>query len=110
MRISDWSSDVCSSDLTIQGLAPALLHAGEGIRGEVPHLRHARFHIQAGAARLIREDDGGEAFEARLAAVVAAAGAAQDQALRRQDFPDHQSEKRRVGEQWVSTCKSRGST
>src|SRR3546814_5097198 len=69
---------------TIQGLAPALLHAGEGIRGEVTHLRHARFHIQAGAARLIREDDGGEAFEARLAAVVAAAGAAQDQASRRQ--------------------------
>src|SRR3546814_13640962 len=74
---------------TIQGLAPALLHAGEGIRGEVPHLRHARFHIQAGAARPIREDYGGEAFEARLAAVVA------------------RSEARRVGKGCVSTCSVR---
>src|SRR3546814_19858619 len=35
MRISDWSSDVCSSDLTI--VTGILLSAGEA-RGESPHV------------------------------------------------------------------------
>src|SRR3546814_19422254 len=48
MRISDWSSDVCSSDLVDQGLGavePARVHAGAGDRRLlklVSHLQHRR--------------------------------------------------------------------
>src|SRR3546814_8484277 len=34
MRISDWSSDVCSSDLPLQGRACLLHHADEGVPRE----------------------------------------------------------------------------
>src|SRR3546814_3752696 len=45
MRISDWSSDVCSSDLLAEAEAGALAHAlggEEGVEGALHHLgRHA---------------------------------------------------------------------
>src|SRR3546814_15194228 len=36
MRISDWSSDVCSSDLTLGGLARRLFAAREALRARYP--------------------------------------------------------------------------
>src|SRR3546814_12625113 len=39
MRISDWSSDVCSSDLTVPVVTPAHI-AGNGSR----HINHSRAH------------------------------------------------------------------
>src|SRR3546814_11929563 len=52
MRISDWSSDVCSSDLGVtQGQALIVEEAGEG--GAVPH---ARLHPAAVDAVLIGTD------------------------------------------------------
>src|SRR3546814_18420873 len=39
MRISDWSSDVCSSDLTAGGAERALDEHGEGCRQEQRHQR-----------------------------------------------------------------------
>src|SRR3546814_4248498 len=43
MRISDWSSDVCSSDL----LAPAQIVGAEIGEGFGPHQLHAAFHLGA---------------------------------------------------------------
>src|SRR3546814_14425550 len=55
MRISDWSSDVCSSDL--------LVRAPEAIRGSVPaqHPRHPQ--VAALVARVRREFDPAGIFE-----------------------------------------------
>src|SRR3546814_9808446 len=58
MRISDWSSDVCSSDLFIpQQLAGA---EGQHAAGLDRHL-YARLRIPADAAPLVPQDKGPEA-------------------------------------------------
>src|SRR3546814_19514279 len=100
MRISDWSSDVCSSDL---GRAQLRLVVGGVARVEGhghPHHRHR------GAAG---EDDGDAVFELRmldrgefqiLHRLYARFGA-----LGRR----RRSEERRVGKAWVSTFRSRRS-
>src|SRR3546814_14972378 len=97
LRISDWSSDVCSSDL---GVAPnlallrnALLQAGpwagdEGIAVDMPWLKEA-------LSAAIRHIDWKEA-----AADVA-------RFLRPADLK--RSEERRVGKECVSTCRTRWS-
>src|SRR3546814_6609494 len=81
MRISDWSSDVCSSDLPVQ--------------------RHARRRLeeerQLLGVALSREVD----VPCRIAAV--ARRHAGD------DFDGVRSEERRVGKECVSTCRSRWS-
>src|SRR3546814_3434509 len=79
MRISDWSSDVCSSDL--------VLHIGENLvaggNGLPQQLEHAARHV-------------GMAHDAvRLADQIA--------------FTVERSEERRVGKECVSTCRSRWS-
>src|SRR3546814_19685760 len=100
MRISDWSSDVCSSDL---GNVPWLqLHGGHGQRCLMPLLRLSRLEHapdeQASQHKGKGEDrckDSANVWEARFRAL--------DQA--------HvgSSEERRVGKECVSTCRSRGS-
>src|SRR3546814_1723280 len=53
MRISDWSSDVCSSDLRLHGLAAdARLEGAQRLADDLAH-RHAR--IEAG--QRVLEDD-----------------------------------------------------
>src|SRR3546814_18692531 len=93
MRISDWSSDVCSSDLLPQRIANALgaILALEG-RCEIFELTHA------GAGQLL-----GVALEV-----------GQPRSLvRRYNRPapisTRRSEERRVGKEVVSTCLSRWS-
>src|SRR3546814_12467362 len=96
MRISDWSSDVCSSDLDAGGIirrrvGAVLVHAdvdadgsgGDGPRGDGPGCAAA-----FAEARQPRRH-GGEAF------------AVQPHAVR--------SEERRVGKECVSPCRSRWS-
>src|SRR3546814_13498626 len=108
MRISDWSSDVCSSDL-----ANADLDRAGGIEHAVEH----------------RVAEGSAVVELRV--VEGAAGVAvgvdvdhADRPLTAPRLPDRvgdrvvaadrerrhagRSEERRVGEEWVSTCRSRG--
>src|SRR3546814_8349571 len=80
MRISDWSSDVCSSDLLFETAADAFAAELVGI-------------ILTGA-----NDDGA----AGLQAVAEAGGVAIVQQPSR-------SEERRVGKECVSTCRSRWS-
>src|SRR3546814_15295367 len=89
MRISDWSSDVCSSDL---------LH----------HERGLRARIDAEDARaLVREHLGERAIE-----VVAAEEEVAVRGEHLEDLagePEDRSEERRVGKECVSTCRSRWS-
>src|SRR3546814_16415498 len=97
MRISDWSSDVCSSDLE------AMARGVEAVAGlpdpvgrtlaewERPNgLQIARVSVPLGVIGII--------YESRPN-VTADAGAL---CLKR-------SEERRVGKEWVSTCRSRWS-
>src|SRR3546814_3895418 len=90
MRISDWSSDVCSSDLVV---AAASDDIGEDTHQPDPQpADRPRDRIVAGI-----DDDVG-------LGVVANAG-------RRlfEDGPQPRSEERRVGKECVSTCRSRWS-
>src|SRR3546814_12767110 len=100
LRISDWSSDVCSSDLDLSratgrgGIVADMLDAGEPLQRR----------IVAGQAR------GGDV--ACIADVKREARAWRDVQLRprRTDFrhqPDR-SEERRGGKEWCITCRSRG--
>src|SRR3546814_11394770 len=104
MRISDWSSDVCSSDLRGGAFAlPALRAPAELVR------EHPGVQL-AGAARQVplmpRADfaavpAGGTADDAAGAGVRVAVGV-RLAGVRR-------SEERRVGKECVSTCRSRWS-
>src|SRR3546814_2869670 len=86
MRISDWSSDVCSSDLT--GYL-AILHGGIYDKGQRSFKTHVRF---AGFTSPFAE--GGSAWCRRV-------GFAR--------LGTRRSEERRVGKECVSTCRSRWS-
>src|SRR3546814_1769993 len=79
MRISDWSSDVCSSDL---GLG-ASRGSGQSSISSLPLQLQRRFHLLPGAA--------GEAMDIYAFALA------------------RRSEERRVGKECVSTCRSRWS-
>src|SRR3546814_4502791 len=87
MRISDWSSDVCSSDLDlVRAFGPVRLHG----RAVGAH------QVVAGDRRLV------------LAAMARGKGAVQVAAVG--DHPGLvRSEERRVGKECVSTCRSRWS-
>src|SRR3546814_1548536 len=87
MRISDWSSDVCSSDLAAGGDRQALRqHQDEGTQIDV-----ARGEAGLG------EDRHGRERQRRLRDIIAGIGL------------QLRSEERRVGKECVSTCRSRWS-
>src|SRR3546814_12549795 len=96
MRISDWSSDVCSSDLDVRHHTERRQrHALErAAREGVEEIEHA-------ALRLLREQtergwiDAGQRHEAQHAE--------DDEHAERAP----RSEERRVGKECVSTCRSR---
>src|SRR3546814_17174773 len=96
MRISDWSSDVCASDLRSQGgpsrSARQTVRRRPGARTQQLQRHHHR--RRATAAR--------EAAEETLPP-------AHVQAHRRQNRHRLRSEERSVGKEYVSTCRSRGS-
>src|SRR3546814_5307357 len=90
MRISDWSSDVCSSDLFMGSALPLRGRSGQPIElgaGIVEHLKG----IDQFAAR----------FEQRALGI-------QDVQVGELALPIR-SEERRVGKECVSTCRSRWS-
>src|SRR3546814_18079127 len=95
MRISDWSSDVCSSDLgqtlaEVNGLGTVWLNAAvpEAIAGPLKPGQG----VQATLAAFP-----GEIISGRVAVILPATQA------------DSRSEERRVGKEMVSTCVSRWS-
>src|SRR3546814_19523322 len=98
MRISDWSSDVCSSDLYA-------LCASFSYDVITAHNGCLQFEItvQGKAAHGSMPNTGHDALQAAtriLQEIYAQAGRLEG--IRR-------SEKRRVGKEWVSTCRSRWS-
>src|SRR3546814_17019339 len=94
MRISDWSSDVCSSDLF--GARDA---ARQVLAGDQPALAVARIAI--GVVRRLAELADGAGFFFPLHDAVVGDVAPQQEAAR--------SEERRGGKECVSTCGSRWS-
>src|SRR3546814_13658411 len=112
MRISDWSSDVCSSDLG--GVRGALLNEmlrGANTRGQGPG-RQARAieraaWIEIGAGKPQRGRDIAEEVEKVGSVVGDDLVAAVKGAESRLERPG--SDERRVGKECVSTCRSRWS-
>src|SRR3546814_14982565 len=118
MRISDWSSDVCSSDLVDR--EDATLHAGDRLGGH-RQLAHAEADEQGGEARVPGDlaahrdryalAQGGldgeldEPQHRRMQRVVEVGHAL----LAAVDGEGIRSEERRVGKECGSTCSSRWS-
>src|SRR3546814_6920151 len=95
MRISDWSSDVCSSDL--------LLKAGLVDKKKIKRASHDKSNEKKAERRTGTQT----VDELRLAALETQ----QKNAERTRKLNDERrSEERRVGKAWVSTCRSRWST
>src|SRR3546814_20489768 len=99
MRISDWSSDVCSSDL-------------EAARAETERLRDQMKQTQLGATLVLQDvvfetarAELKPGAEQRLAPLVSYLQANPEVRVR----IDGRSEERRVGKECVSTCRSRWS-
>src|SRR3546814_3816204 len=94
MRISDWSSDVCSSDLLVR---PACLEI-DLVRVDYPG-SHWQLEGKADRIALVLGKDDAEIEQAKQADEVCHAGLEEGE----------RSEERRVGKECVSTCRSRWS-
>src|SRR3546814_12057048 len=99
MRISDWSSDVCSSDLKGLVASGQRLGGSCGVACEVPWRKVVTPH---GPRVEHRRSTGRTAMATRLGAPRSAAAPDQSDMAAR-------SEERRVGKECVSTCRSRWS-
>src|SRR3546814_19331666 len=109
MRISDWSSDVCSSDLKCR-IAEDDSDVSEDARLCSANWRQSRsIVINQAHAMLPRRWEGtsimeyGQSFGRDLVAGICAA------AMMSMSSIAHRSEERRVGKECVSTCRSRWS-
>src|SRR3546814_17759315 len=93
MRISDWSSDVCSSDLSAanrkSGMS-ARSKLGATANGGGRTMAARTSNIQSGITRI-------------------PIGAATAQPATKPSSTANRSEERRVGKEWVSTCRTRWS-
>src|SRR3546814_16983999 len=93
MRISDWSSDVCSSDLPIRRIADTDRVAATAVLMDAELLQHfekCHGNVACGVARLGRVQAGGDALDHGFFAIETLLS----------------SEERRVGKECVSTCRS----
>src|SRR3546814_11514525 len=95
MRISDWSSDVCSSDLTLGDCGAVL----EQLRGRAQRQQRV----------VVAQQLGIDAVAAQQALGIGAELMHQRAVPPQATGPDHRSEERRVGKGCVSTCRSRWS-
>src|SRR3546814_17204469 len=95
MRISDWSSDVCSSDLDIE--ESKRLHSGSYVemyeKKPISRIRRLISMMDLKGGESIADFACGNAMLLPLVSTKA----------------DHRSEERRVGKECVSTCRSRWS-
>src|SRR3546814_13682634 len=96
MRISDWSSDVCSSDLVDSGpiLEQAFFHVAPDETAASLYARHMRAL--------------GEMMPRALAALATGSPPRLEQDERYASWAAR-TEERRVRKEWVSTCRSRWS-
>src|SRR3546814_14084138 len=99
MRISDWSSDVCSSDLLLPLSAPVTLAQNSSLRGPMAlPSRHSLFPFLRWMPRQTRASVGRDLIVGLSGAILAL-----PQSIA------YRSEERRVGTECVSTCRSRWS-
>src|SRR3546814_11682425 len=123
MRISDWSSDVCSSDLRAAGEAPAPRGIGPGVRGRaVARFTFRRQLLRLGVhrplrrlpafmlavIRVIRKTLAAAGLVALILALASPASAGGQQAASggTPSAPER-PEERRVGTEGGRTCRSR---
>src|SRR3546814_19818373 len=95
LRISDWSSDVCSSDLLGKIVA-----GGQRVQGPGYFVRPTIVRDLPGSARLVRDEQFGPVVPVLCYAELA-------DAITRINASEHRSEERRVGKECVSPCRSR---
>src|SRR3546814_20800095 len=88
MRISDWSSDVCSSDLGLG--ATRVVHMGKAQFGQLGIGQAFLAEVGAQAGKTLGVATGLDPGRAHVGQALA-----------------HRSEERRVGKECVSTCRSR---
>src|SRR3546814_15541173 len=100
MRISDCSSDVCSSDLELRAQAFILPHDA-AIVDEVHNTLEAAFRTNR---EIQHQRNCAKAIDDRLHTVIKI-GASAVQFI--YEAPSWRSEERRVGKECVSTCRSR---
>src|SRR3546814_12645956 len=100
MRISDWSSDVCSSDLVLRKLELAAVH---GLRAEVVERRRV---AGAQVEDALPGRGGGLVLPAH-GQLVRLGHQAGNRIGRRLVHDGIRSEESRVGKECVSTCRSR---
>src|SRR3546814_11364720 len=102
MRISDWSSDVCSSDLAVADIThhmtAAIFEAGTKRQGRIDCA--AIGHRTGREGEIAGFERAGNVSGSAVAVVVARILAVE---------LDARSEERRVGKECVSTCRSRWS-
>src|SRR3546814_15005311 len=97
MRISDWSSDVCSSDLDELKLACFCKTSGAtGLHIYVPLNGRYDFEVTRATAQFIAQ----RAHE-RVPSITSL-----ERSLSKRQKKAYRSEERRVGKEWVSTCRS----
>src|SRR3546814_12165115 len=117
MRISDWSSDVCSSDLREIAVDDEIEHRIENIVGAVREFRRQGFKPRpdvgvracrpmADADEEMRADEEGRFPRLDRIAGLASTVAGDEERAAAQRA---RSEERRVGKECVSTCRSRWS-
>src|SRR3546814_12582920 len=101
MRISDWSSDVCSSDL--RSFVAQDCGAGAHVAQQPGHAAPrpiAHYAVEPAAAKQ-EEEQHDDAVEIGVRAA--------RRGLIKAERCGQRSEERRVGKEWVSTCRSRWS-
>src|SRR3546814_11962045 len=118
MRISDWSSDVCSSDLrALIGAAVEAVGIDARVGHAFPHPHPDPLDVgqqveAIGAVDQRRHRGRAELRVALYGAEMKDLVAYRRQPLRGQDLREQlgqpRSEERRVGKEWVSPCRERG--
>src|SRR3546814_11365324 len=103
MRISDWSSDVCSSDLCLLRLTTMMTGPSGAASGAQRNCPGCRFWAVAAiepSSSLAWANAGGIAKPNALIVAVAS----KERRVRGEDEPIVRSEERRVGKEGVSKC------
>src|SRR3546814_21179125 len=108
MRISDWSSDVCSSDLTLDAKWSAIRSAREEVTEAIEPLRREKTIRSSLEAEVsmgeIAEAENIDFAEICIVAKVDMQPGSEGVCVQPSDY---RSDERRVGKECVSTCRSR---